>query len=63
MAGAASALLMQASPDKLGRVGCYGLLPGEPKGNLSSPQLVRGAFCLDVRTLTFCQLLGFPVNH
>ena len=22
-----------------------------------------GAFCLDVRTLTFCQLMGFPLNH
>ena len=22
-----------------------------------------GAFCLDVRTLTFCQLIGFPLNH
>ena len=21
------------------------------------------AFCLDVRTLTFCQLMGFPLNH
>ena len=21
------------------------------------------AFCLDVRTLTVCQLLGFPLNH
>ena len=22
-----------------------------------------GASCLDVRTLTFCQLMGFPLNH
>ena len=22
-----------------------------------------GAFCLDVRTLTFCQLMGLPLNH
>ena len=22
-----------------------------------------GACCLDVRTLTFCQLMGFPLNH
>ena len=22
-----------------------------------------GAFCLDVRTSTFCQLMGFPLNH
>ena len=22
-----------------------------------------GAFCLAVRTLTFCQLMGFPLNH
>ena len=21
-----------------------------------------GAICLDVRTLTFCQLMGFPLN-
>ena len=21
------------------------------------------SFCLDVRTLTFCQLMGFPFNH
>ena len=25
--------------------------------------IVFGAFCLDVRTLTVCQLLGFPLNH
>ena len=24
---------------------------------------LRGAFCLDVRTFTFCQLMGFPLNH
>ena len=22
-----------------------------------------GAFCLDVRTLAFCQLMGFPLDH
>ena len=22
-----------------------------------------GAFCLAVRTLTFCKLMGFPLNH
>ena len=22
-----------------------------------------GAVCLDVRTLAFCQLIGFPLNH
>ena len=26
------------------------------------PQNIN-AFCLDVRTLTFCQLTGFPLNH
>ena len=25
--------------------------------------LIFGAFCLDVRTLTFCRLMGFPLNH
>ena len=25
--------------------------------------LCFGAFCLAVRTLTFCQLIGFPLNH
>ena len=26
-------------------------------------QLPFGACCLDVRTLTLCQLMGFPLNH
>ena len=25
--------------------------------------LLRGAFCLHVRTLTFCQRMGFLLNH
>ena len=27
------------------------------------PESNFGALCLDVRTLTFCQLMGFPLNH
>ena len=26
-------------------------------------ELTFGAFCLDVRTLTLCQLMGFPLDH
>ena len=29
----------------------------------SQTQRHFGAFCLAVRTLTFCQLMGFPLNH
>ena len=25
--------------------------------------LLVGAFCLNVRTLAFCRLMGFPLNH
>ena len=27
------------------------------------PEPIFGAFCLDVRTVTFCQLMDFPLNH
>ena len=33
------------------------------KATLATNLEVFGAFCLDVRTLTFCQLVGFPVDH
>ena len=42
------------------------------RGFLSAPKtflqrhggyVLFGACCLDVRTLTFCQLMGFPLNH
>ena len=52
---------------------CLALRPDEPLLGLEDdlgeehlpplPQLSFGAFCLDVRTLTFCQLMGFPLNH
>ena len=28
-----------------------------------TPHVFFVAFCLDVRTLAFCQLMGFPLNH
>ena len=39
-------------------VGCFSRL-----GTFSCALTNLGSFCLDVRTLTFCQLLGFPLNH
>ena len=33
------------------------------KGWPSKAELIFGAFCLDVRIFTFCQLMGFPLNH
>ena len=30
---------------------------------VSRGSIFFGAFCLAVRTLTFCQLMGFPLNH
>ena len=33
----------------------------EAEGFISDRTL--GAFCLDVRTSTVCQLMGFPSNH
>ena len=35
----------------------------EAGGGLIGGHDCFGAFCLDVRTFTFCQLIGFPFNH
>ena len=47
-----------------GIFGCEGVRLGfwGPPQNRAS-YFVFGAFCLAVRTLTFCQLMGVPLNH
>ena len=49
---------------QVGRRNDFGGLQGElllSRGGAGLSFL--GAFCLDVRTLTFCQLMGFPLDH
>ena len=45
-----------------GRHGAHGLM-GDGISMRVHGSLVFGASCLDVRTFTFCQLMGFPLNH
>ena len=49
-----------------GAAGAAGLLPAQggalPEAPLQEARVGFGAFCLDVTTLAFCQLMGFPLT-